>query len=64
MSDNNKQLKSLDEIVFEGRNKAYGAYNMRMTEESTLLKAFIRGFIVIAIIAFGLIASATDLFGG
>ena len=64
MSDNNKQLKSLDEIVFEGRNKAYGAYDMRMTEKSTLLKAFIRGFIVIAIIAFGLIASATDMFGG
>jgi protein TonB len=45
MSENNNKLKSLDEIVFEGRNKAYGAYDMRMTEKSTLLKAFIRGFI-------------------
>ena len=62
MSENNNKLKSLDEIVFEGRNKAYGAYDMRMSEKSTLLKAFIRGFIVIAILAFGLIASATGLF--
>ena len=36
MSENNNKLKSLDEIVFEGRNKAYGAYDMRMTEQSTL----------------------------
>lgn len=62
MSDNNKQLKSLDEIVFEGRNKAYGAYDMRMTEKSTLMKAFIRGFIVIAILAFAIYASGTGLF--
>ncbi len=62
MSENNNKLKSLDEIVFEGRNKAYGAYDMRMSEKSTLLKAFIRGFIVIAILAFGLIASATGMF--
>lgn len=62
MSDNNKQLKSLDEIVFEKRNKAYGAYDMRMSEKSTLLKAFLRGFIIIAILAFGLFASATGLF--
>lgn len=62
MSENNNKLKSLDEIVFEGRNKAYGAYDMRMTEKSTLLKAFIRGFIVIAILAFALIASATGMF--
>jgi len=62
MSENNKQLKSLDEIVFEGRNKAYGAYDMRMTEKSTLLKAFIRGFVIIAIIAFAVFASGTGLF--
>ena len=62
MSENNNKLKSLDEIVFEGRNKAYGAYDMRMTEKSTLLKAFIRGFIVIAILAFALIASTTGMF--
>ncbi|TGN22239.1 hypothetical protein [Empedobacter tilapiae] len=62
MSENNNKLKSLDEIVFEGRNKAYGAYDMRMSEKSTLLKAFIRGFIVIAILAFALIASATGMF--
>ena len=62
MSENNNKLKSLDEIVFEKRNKAYGAYDMRMSEKSTLLKAFLRGFIVIAIIAFALFASATGLF--
>lgn len=62
MSENNNKLKSLDEIVFEGRNKAYGAYDMRMTEKSTLLKAFIRGFIVIAILSFAIIASATGMF--
>ncbi|MFV0150075.1 hypothetical protein OBJ95_05195 [Empedobacter falsenii] len=62
MSENNNKLKSLDEIVFEGRNKAYGAYDMRMSEKSTLLKAFIRGFIVIVIISFAVIASATGMF--
>ena len=62
MSDNNKQLKSLDEIVFEGRNKEYGAYDMRMSEKNTLLKAFLRGFVIIAIIAFAIFASATGLF--
>lgn len=62
MSENNKQLKSLDEIVFEGRNKAYGAYDMRMSEKSTLAKAFLRGLIIIAIIAFAVYASGTGLF--
>ncbi|WP_313383801.1 hypothetical protein [Chishuiella sp.] len=62
MSENNKKLKSLDEIVFEGRNKAYGAYDLRMSEKSTLLKAFIRGFVVIVILAFVVFASGTGLF--
>ncbi|GGF04881.1 protein TonB [Chishuiella changwenlii] len=62
MSENNKKLKSLDEIVFEGRNKAYGAYDMRMSENSTLLKAFLRGFVVIVILAFAVFASATGMF--
>jgi protein TonB len=42
MSNINKyQGLSLDDIVFEGRNKAYGAYLLRKIYESNLLKGFI-----------------------
>jgi len=42
MSEEQK-YKSLDELVFENRNKEYGAFDLRMKENSTLLKAFIVG---------------------
>lgn len=62
MSDNNnKKLKSLDDIVFEGRNKEYGAYDLRMTEERSLLKALIRGGVIIVILAIAVWASGTGL---
>lgn len=38
-----KTLLTLDEIVFEERNKAYGAYDMRQSYRSTLTKSFIIG---------------------
>ncbi len=63
MSDNNK-YKSLDEIVFENRNKAYGAYDLRKTENNALLKALLRGSLVILVIA-GLIWLAnSDVISG
>ncbi len=37
---------SLDEIVFENRNKAYGAYELRKTYPRVLTKAFILGTLV------------------
>ncbi len=46
MADQNYNLEnapSLDEIVFEGRNKAYGAYDLRRHAKSNLLKAFLIG---------------------
>ncbi len=44
MADN--QIKSLDDIVFEHKNKSYGAYNLRKTEKSYLFKAFLIGTII------------------
>jgi protein TonB len=37
------------EIVFEGRNKAYGAYELRKTNNKTTVKALVMGAIVFAI---------------
>ncbi|WP_226063843.1 energy transducer TonB [Kaistella polysaccharea] len=42
---------SLDEIVFENRNKAYGAYNLRTNYRSMLTKAFIFGTILFCVVA-------------
>ncbi len=42
---------TLDEIVFENRNKAYGAYDLRTTYRSVLTKAFIFGTILFCVIA-------------
>lgn len=41
--ENNYQNPTLDEIVFEDRNKAYGAYDLRRVAKSSLLKSFIIG---------------------
>lgn len=42
---------TLDEIVFENRNKAYGAYDLRQSYRSILTKAFIIGTALFCIIA-------------
>ena len=42
---------SLDEIVFENRNKAYGAYDLRTSYRSSLTKAFIIGTVLFCILA-------------
>lgn len=49
------QKLSLDEIVFENRNKEYGAYDLRKRYPNYLFKAFLIGtllFVLIAIIPF------------
>lgn len=48
-----ENYKSLDDIVFENRHKEYGAYDLRMTERSTLLKAFLIGLLVIGLVTAG-----------
>lgn len=53
MSDETlRNSRSLDEIVFENRNKKYGAYNLRKTYRAILTKAFILGtaFFVLAVV--------------
>lgn len=57
MADENSynSTQTLDEIVFENRNKAYGAYDLRTRYRSMLTKAFIFGtllFLVVAITPF------------
>lgn len=42
---------SLDEIVFENRNKAYGAYDLRTSYRSMLTKAFILGTVLFCVVA-------------
>jgi protein TonB len=42
---------SLDEIVFENRNKAYGAYDLRTNYRPMLTKAFILGTVLFLIVA-------------
>lgn len=46
--------KSLDDIVFENRNKEYGAYDLRMSERSILFKAFLLGIAFIGLITLGI----------
>jgi len=64
MSDNNKNIKSLDEIVFENRNKEYGAYDIRMSEKRTLLRALLRGGLVVLVLVAGILFSISDLAKG
>ncbi len=50
-----QKYKSMDDLVFENRNKEYGAYDLRMKENSTLLKAFLIGTIsCLVIVGFAL----------
>lgn len=64
MSENNKNIKSLDEIVFENRNKEYGAYDLRMTEKRSLFRALLRGGLIILILVLAILFSISDLGGG
>lgn len=53
MADENSynSTQTLDEIVFENRNKAYGAYDLRTRYRSMLTKAFIFGTLLFLIVA-------------
>ena len=53
MADENNynQGSGLDNIVFENRNKAYGAYDLRSTYRSMLTKAFILGTVLFYVVA-------------
>ena len=46
-----KSNLTLDEIVFENRNKAYGAYDLRTSYRSVLTKSFILGTILFLVAA-------------
>lgn len=53
MADENSynSAPSLDEIVFENRNRAYGAFDLRSKYRSVLTKSFILGTILFLVIA-------------
>lgn len=52
MADENayKSNPSLDEIVFENRNKEYGAYDLRTKYRSVLTKSFVLGTILFLVV--------------
>jgi periplasmic protein TonB len=47
MEANRILTMSLQDIVFDGRNKSYGAYELRSAYEKRLLKALVIGFLII-----------------
>lgn len=49
-----QKYRSMDDLVFENRNKEYGAYDLRMTENSILLKAFLVGALLAALLIGGI----------
>ncbi len=52
---NKKTIKTLEEMLFEGKNKAYGAYDLRKEYASYLTKAFaiaLSGVLVISLSSF------------
>ena len=53
MADENtyRSNPSLDEIVFENRNKEYGAYDLRTRYRSVLTKSFVLGTILFLVVA-------------
>ncbi len=53
MSD--KHLKTLDDIVFENRNREYGAYDLRTSERSNLTKSFLIGLLIIFLLVGGIV---------
>ena len=42
---------TLDEIVFENRNKEYGAYDLRSSYRKVLTKSFVLGTILFCVVA-------------
>jgi len=54
-----QKYKSMDDLVFENRNKEYGAYDLRMKENATLLKAFLIGTITCLLILGGFVSYNT-----
>ncbi len=56
--DVNKILNAdILDIIFEGRNKEYGAYDLRKTYNRRMVKAIIGTAIVIALLFIGFIVS-------
>lgn len=49
-----ERFNSLDDVVFEKRNKEYGAYDLRKSESSILTKALIAGLLLIVLIVLGI----------
>lgn len=57
----NKILRSdLLDIIFEGKNKSYGAYDLRRTYNSRLSKALISTFILLALVFIGTVLAGTS----
>lgn len=54
-----ENFKSLDDLVFENRHKDYGAYDLRMSERSTLLRAFLIGILFLGVVTAGILAYNT-----
>ena len=44
---------TLDEVVFERRNKEYGAYDLRLAYRSLLTKAFLLGTLIFVLLVVG-----------
>ena len=60
--ENEKDLQTLDDMLFEGKNKAYGAYDLRKKYSSHLTKAFIlgvSGVVFISLSSFFVVKSKT-----
>lgn len=53
MSD--KHFKTLDDIVFENRNKEYGAYDLRTSERSNLTKSLLFGSLIVFLLVGGIV---------
>lgn len=64
MQENNKKIYSdLDELVFEHRNKSYGAFDLRRTYKSSIWKAFFIGailFLALILIPLAYTSMASD----
>ena len=46
--------KNYEDIIFESRNKSYGAYELRVNYQARLTRAFFYGLLGIAIISFSI----------
>ncbi|AWV98764.1 energy transducer TonB [Arcticibacterium luteifluviistationis] len=60
--ENEKDLQTLDDMLFEGKNKAYGAYDLRQKYSSHLSKAFVlgvSGVVFISLSSFFVVKSQT-----